>query len=253
MAKPLPILTFHSLEERRAATSFPPHLFQRSMARLHQAGYRTASLGEVAECLRTGRPFPDRVVAITFDDGYQTVYTQALPVLQRYGLSATVFLTTGPGPAAPPTGRLPSLGGRAMLAWEEIRHMHRLGIDVGAHTCTHPDLTRLPPAQAEAEICRSQAIVEEVLGAPVVSFAYPYGLYDERSRDIVRQRFACACSAALGLITARSDPYALARIDTYYLGTDRLWGLVQTGLFPWYIRARSLPRRVRRALFRKPG
>jgi peptidoglycan/xylan/chitin deacetylase (PgdA/CDA1 family) len=253
VADTLPILTFHALEERRSATSFPPQLFRRGLARLHQAGYRTTNLVEVVECLRAGLPFPDRALVITFDDGYQTVYTEALPVLQRYGMSATVFLTTGLGPNAAPTGRLPSLGGRTMLAWDEIRHMHRQGIDLGAHTCTHPDLTRLSPSQVEAEIGRSQAIVEDALGAPVACFAYPYGLHDERSRDILQQRFACACSAALGLITARSDPYALQRVDTYYLGTDRLLGLIQTRLFPWYVRACSVPRRVRRALSRKPG
>ena len=254
MANTLPILTFHTLEERRSTISFPPQLFQRGLARLHQAGYRTISLLEAVEHLRGKRPFPERALVITFDDGYQTVYFHALPVLQRYGMSATVFLTTGPGQPAPPAGRLPSLGGRTMLAWDEIRQMHRQGFDFGAHTCTHPDLTRLPPVQAEAEICRSKAIVEDTLGAAVVCFAYPYGCHDEQLRDnTVQQHFACACTDTLGLITTHSDPYTLDRIDTYYLRTDRLFGLMQTRLFPWYVRACSMPRRVRRAVFPRPG
>jgi peptidoglycan/xylan/chitin deacetylase (PgdA/CDA1 family) len=248
MATTLPILTFHTLEERRAVISVPPQLFQRGMACLHQAGYQTMSLLEAVEYLHGGLPFPDQALVITFDDGYKTVYDYAFPVLQRYGMSATVFLTVGPGHTASPAGRLPSLEGRTMLAWDEIRQMHCHGIDFGAHSCTHPDLTRLPPLQVEAEVCSSKAIIEDALSAPVVSFAYSYGRHDQRSRGIVQQHFACACSDTLGLITTRSDIYALERVDTYYLRTDRHFELMRTRLFPWYIRACSVPRRLRRAV-----
>jgi peptidoglycan/xylan/chitin deacetylase (PgdA/CDA1 family) len=251
MADTLPILTFHTLEERRSAISFPPQLFRR--AGLHQARYRTMSLLEAVDYLRGGRPFPDRALVITFDDGYRTVHDQAFPVLQRYGMSATVFLAVGSGHTTSPAGRLSSLEGRPMLAWDEIRQMHRQGIDFGAHTCTHRDLTRLPVVEVEAEVRSSKTIIEDALGAPVACFAYPYGRHDQQSREIVRQHAACACSDTLGLITARSDPYTLERVDACYLRTDWLFGLMQTGLFPWYIRARSVPRRVRRAVFPRPG
>jgi len=254
LAASLPVLTFHALDSVDPAgrwpsvISFSPRAFQRGMARLHEGGYRALGLPEVVACLRRGAPFPDRSFAVTFDDGYQTVYTEAIPVLQRYGLSATVFLTVGEKGPVNPSDRLPSLQGRTMLTWHEIGEMQQWGITFGAHTLTHPDLTRLSVDRVEAEVCDSKAIIEDALGAPVPCFAYPYGRYDKRSREIVRQHFACACSDRLGLITAGSDPYALERVDAYYLRTDRLFDVMLTGLFPWYIRGRSIPRRIWRAL-----
>ncbi len=185
---------------------------------------------------------------ITFDDGYQSVYDEAFPVLQRYGTPATVFLTVGEKWAAQPGVRLPGLEGRSMLSWQEIREMQRSGITFGAHTLTHPDLTRLPAERVESEICESKAIIEDALSAPVTCFAYPFGRYDRQSCEIVRQHFASACSDTLGLVTADSDRYALERVDAYYLRTDRSFDVVLTRLFPWYIRVRSIPRRIRRAL-----
>ncbi|HYY15428.1 MAG TPA: polysaccharide deacetylase family protein [Gammaproteobacteria bacterium] len=248
MAASFPALTFHTLEDQPSVIAFSPRLFQRGIARLHERGYRTVSLLEAMDCLRRRIPFPDRSFVITFDDGYQTVYDVAFPVLQRYGMSATVFLTVGEKGTAKPAGRLPSLSGRSMLSWHEIREMQRWGIAFGAHICTHPDLTHLPSVQIEAEVCDSKTIIEDVLSAPVACFAYPYGRYDGRSRDLVRQYFACACSDKLGLIAGDSDLYALERIDAYYLRSDALFGAMSTKLFPWYIRARSIPRRIRRTI-----
>ena len=139
-----------------------------------------------------------------------------------------------------------------MLSWPEVREMHRSGIDFGAHTLTHPDLTRLPRGRAETEICESRRVLEAKLGAPVRAFSYPYGRCDSRVRLIVEQHFDCACSDRLGLITAQSDPCALERVDAYYLRTDGLFDLMLTGAFPWYIWARSIPRRLRRVLRRDP-
>lgn len=247
-ADSLTILTFHSLDNGTSVTSFPVRVFRRGMIRLYENGYRTLSLVEAADCLRQGKLFPDRSLVITFDDGYKTVYDEAFPVLQRYGMSATVFLTLGEKRAAKPDDRLPPFEGRPMLSWNEIREMQEWGIHFGAHTLTHPDLTRLPPDRVETEICESKKIIEDALGDSVACFAYPYGLYDDLSLRIARQHFACACSDTLGLITPDSDPYALERVDAAYLRTDWLFDIVSTGLFPWYIRARSIPSRVRRAV-----
>jgi peptidoglycan/xylan/chitin deacetylase (PgdA/CDA1 family) len=135
-----------------------------------------------------------------------------------------------------------------MLAWHEIREMHDWGIDFGAHTLTHPDLTSLSLDRVEAEIRGSKEIVEDALGGQVECFAYPYGRHDRPSREIVRQHFACACSDRLGLARGGSDPYALERVDAYYLRSDRLFGVMLTGWLPWYLGARRIPRRIRRLL-----
>lgn len=206
------------------------------------------NLVQFATYLRTGQPFPERSFVVTFDDGYRSVYDHAFPVLQRYGFSATVFLTTGETATQTEALRLPSLCGRFMLSWGEIKEMHRWGIQFGAHTLTHPDLTQLPLNRIEIEVFESKAIIENALGVPVSCFAYPYGRYNNYVREIIRHRFACACSDKLGLIDQESDPYALERVDAYYLRGPRSFQILPTRLFPWYIRARNVPRRMRRTL-----
>jgi len=244
----LPILTFHSLDDQGNVISFSPAVFRRAMGKLHENGYRTLTLTDAVMTLRHSRPLPDHSFVITFDDGYHSVYQQALPVLREYGMCATVFLTVGETATTESTSRLPALGGRSMLSWGEIREMAKYGFEFGAHTLTHPDLTRLPTDRVAAEICRSKTIVEEQLGSSVTCFAYPYGRYDRRSREIVRQHFGCACSDKLGLTTKESDIYALERVDAYYLRSDRLFDVMLTRSFPWYIAARSIPRWIRRAI-----
>ena len=240
----LPILTFHALDDRSAAGAFAPPVFRRGVERLRAGGYRTVGLGDVAERVRQGLDLPPAAVVITFDDGYRSVYEQAFPVLQAHDMTATVFLTVGPPGAG--GDRLPSFEHRPMLSWTEIREMQRAGITFGAHTLTHPDLTELPEPQVETEMRASKAMIEDRLGTSVPCFAYPYGRYDERSHALARRLFTCACSDALGLVSARSDRWALERVDTYYLRTDRRFAVVLTRWLPHYLRMLNVPRRLRR-------
>lgn len=248
MAKTIPILTFHALDDQPSVISFPPELFERAMGHLHDRGYQTLHLPEIIERVSRGLSFPERSFGITFDDGYRSVYDRAFLILRRYDFSATVFLTVAQAGSWIDSDRSPPMCDRTMLSWGEIREMQRYGIDFGAHTLTHPDLTRLSLKQAEREICESKAIIEEALGISVLSFAYPYGRYDDRCREIVMRHYVCACSDRLGMVDTRTDLYCLERVDTAYLRTERLFGLMSSVLFPMYIKARNVPRRFRRAV-----
>jgi peptidoglycan/xylan/chitin deacetylase (PgdA/CDA1 family) len=247
MASNLSILTFHDISPRQSVISITPEVFRKGIANLHEKGYRTLSLMVITDCLNRGRPFPDHSFLITFDDGYRSVYEKAFPVLQDYCMNATVFITVGETTKSGSGDRLLSQMGQTMLNWNEIREMHSYGFDFGAHTLTHPDLKSLPLEQAEHEISQSKTVIEDALGYPVSSFAYPFGRYNRQVYNIVKQLFSCSVSDKLGLITVRSDRYALERVDTFYLRTARSFNLITTGLFPWYIRARNIPRSIRRA------
>lgn len=251
MSAALPVLTFHALDDVESVISFAPGLFRQGMAMLHEHGYRTIPLAEAVVLLRQRQPFPDRTFVLTFDDGFQSVYGEAFPVLEQYGLSATVFLTVGAGDVQQSGARLPRLEGREMLSWGEIREMQQGGIEFGAHTLTHPDLTRMSAEQVASEMSDSKDRIENVLGTAVTSFAYPFGRHDAQSRGIAEQYFNCACADTLGLLSSRSQPFALERVDAYYLRTMRLFALMVTGLFPWYVVARNIPREVRRSLSRR--
>jgi peptidoglycan/xylan/chitin deacetylase (PgdA/CDA1 family) len=248
MTPRLPILTFHALDDLPSVTSFPPKLFRLALTKLHENGYRTISLLEAVDCLRMKKSFPQKSFVITFDDGYETVYKVAFPILQNYDMSATIFLTVGENGSRKIGERLPSLEGRSMLNWYEIQEMKRWGIEFGAHTLTHPDLTRLPRDRMVMEICDSKKIIENNLSTPISCFAYPYGRYNDSVRELVQQHFASASSDKLGFITENSELYSLERVDAYYLRTDKLFDLMLTRWFPWYIWACSIPRWIRRTV-----
>jgi peptidoglycan/xylan/chitin deacetylase (PgdA/CDA1 family) len=243
----LPVITFHAIDDSSSVIAYEPRTFRATMASLHDTGHRALPLLQALDCLNRGMPFPDRSFVITFDDGFESVYSEAFPLLQQYGWPATVFLTVGAHGTRSRTERLPSLDGRQMLSWVEAAEMLRGGVTFGAHTLTHPDLTRLPASRVEVEVRESKSIIEDALATRVAAFAYPFGRHDGRCREIVRDHFACACADTLGLLRPRSDPHAMERVDAYYLRSERLFAILPTRWFPLYVRACAVPRGLRRA------
>ena len=131
MAGRLPILTFHALDAQADAIAFAPERFERGLETLHERGCRSISLTDAAELVRAGRAFPDNAFVLTFDDGYRSVYEHGLPVLQRLGLTATVFVPAGADGCPPP------MEGREMLDVDGIRALRSAGLHIGAHTTSH--------------------------------------------------------------------------------------------------------------------
>jgi peptidoglycan/xylan/chitin deacetylase (PgdA/CDA1 family) len=253
MTKRIPILTFHDISENSDVISLSSNIFRRCMERLSMKGYRSLGLIEAIGLLKSGLPFPDKHLVITFDDGYLSVYQNAFPELARNQMSTTVFLTTGVKAKAHPKSRLPELEGKPMLNWMEIREMCRSGFHFGSHTLTHPDLTRISTAQCRSEILDSKGLIEDSIGFELSTFAYPYGRFNQKVREIVRRHFACACSDKLGLVTGKSDLFGLERVDAYYLKSDRLFDLITTRIFPLYIKGIGIPRKMRRILMEMVG
>jgi len=105
----------------------------------------------------------------------------------------------------------------------------------------------LPNERIKAEVSGSQQIIEDALGEQSTCFAYPYGSYNACVREIVRQHFMSAYSDTLGLAHVRSDIFAIERVDAYYLRSERSFSMISSRLFPWYIRARNIPRQIRRS------
>jgi peptidoglycan/xylan/chitin deacetylase (PgdA/CDA1 family) len=134
-------------------------------------------LRRAAGVRRDDRP----IVAITFDDGYADNYEFAFPLLQKYGLSATFFLTAGLIEKDRAVVERFCMLRRAAredvraLEWPQVREMQRAGMEIGAHTYSHVNLAWAKPACAEAEVRRSKAIIEDRLGVRVASMAYPFG------------------------------------------------------------------------------
>jgi peptidoglycan/xylan/chitin deacetylase (PgdA/CDA1 family) len=134
-----------------------------------------------------------------------------------------------------------------MLSWSQLENAARSGMEIGAHTRSHPDLTRVSAQTAEDEIRASRTEIEDRLGREVVSFAYPYGLFDVRSCDLVRRHFRVACTTVLGRAT-REPLHLLPRVDVYYLRSDAAFERAITGQLDTYLALRRLGRTVRSAL-----
>lgn len=249
----LPILTYHSLDDSGSVISVTPSVFAEQMRALHEAGIRTLSLPAATEALRGGR-VPAKVVVLTFDDGFENFYEHAYPVLRRYGFAATNFLVTdycgkdNSWPTQPA-----HVERRPLLRWAQVREMSEAGIAFGAHSRTHPDLTRVSSGEAEEEIVASKRAIEQFLERPVESFAYPYGAYDEAVKRLTAAHFPLACSTKLDFATPASDLLALERLDMYYLRHPRLFRRLLSGEVRTYIRLRRLAREVRPMLVGRFG
>ncbi|MGD9345972.1 MAG: polysaccharide deacetylase family protein [Candidatus Aminicenantes bacterium] len=250
MANSLPILTFHDIDDSSSAISFPPEIFQLMMREFAAEGYQTISLLQLGEYLSGSKPFPDRTLVITFDDGYESIYTEALPILDKYGMTATVFLVTGDRLGKDNLERLPALGGRKMLSWKNILELQNAGIDLGSHTLTHPDLMNLSVDIIDRELRESKKMIEKRLDRKIIAFAYPYGYHTRTVREIAKKYYSLACSGRLGLATMSSTPFALERIDMYYFRTAKMSQLLLSRLLPQYLRLRNIPRQLR-SLFRR--
>jgi peptidoglycan/xylan/chitin deacetylase (PgdA/CDA1 family) len=226
------------------------------MQYLRKSSFDVISLKEIATCIRENRSFPSRAVSITFDDGFKNVYDVAYPLLKEFGFQATVFLVPGycggnnrwagqsryAGFRFAQPKRIHTLD---LLSWDEIVEMADNGIDFGAHTMTHPDLSKLPLEQAAEEIANSKSIIQKHLGKDVLFFAYPYGRRTEAIKSVVKDQFYGACSTELSFVTLQSDIYALPRIDMYYFSRNNLFTWLGTSIFSYYIKCRNILRSLR--------
>ncbi len=203
------ILTYHSLDDSGSAISTPPAIFQRQMEFLAESGIRVVPLDRVFD-------HPGSL-AISFDDGFGNFADQALPALERYQLPATIFVVSRycgqmnnwPTQSAVNVPRLP------LLSWQELAALPPL-ISIGAHTATHPDLTRLTAEECEREMGECRNEIEQHLNRPAPWFAYPYGTSSPLVRAVAARRFDLAAGTSLRFLSPQSDRMDLPRIDTYY-------------------------------------
>jgi peptidoglycan/xylan/chitin deacetylase (PgdA/CDA1 family) len=229
---PMPILLYHSIA-RAAGHKFLPFIvrpddFAAQMSLLREFGCTPLTISQLAAAIQNpAAELPEYPVAITFDDGFADFYDEALPILQRFGFSATLYVATAY--VASQSRWLGALGegDRPMMTWEMLREARQAGVEIGAHSHTHTELDILDEASAFEEIQQPKTLLEDRLGAEVASFAYPYGYHSERTMALVQGAgYQSACAVNQALSFRGDNVFALSRITVYvdtHLADLRKW------------------------------
>lgn len=205
------ILYYHRIEDEAHRSCVRPAAFAAQMSLLRSEGYHVLPLRQIRRHLDQHAPFPERSVVVTLDDGFADNFRNALPVLLREGIPATVFLTAGYiGEAELPVLR--DRRGITPLTWEEVRAMAEAGVELGAHTLTHASLPALDDESLRREVQGSRDRIEAETGLRPSSFCYPRGHFDERVKRAVRAAgFELACTTLPGCVTPDTHPFSLRR------------------------------------------
>lgn len=240
------ILMYHSISDGAGPTCIAPTIFRDHLAILADCGYAPVSPGALAAWMAGEASLPRRPVVLTFDDGFADFATAAFPALQAHNWTATVFLPTahigGTDAWEPHTPRCPA---RALLSWDTVAELARMGIEFGAHGVTHTDLTTLPPAVVREEIVQCKRRLEECTGCPVTSFAPPYGRTNTAVCTEIRQHYRVAVGTTLARTRRTSDMYNLPRIEMWYFRDPRRWRAYLEGRARGYFVVRQALRHVR--------
>jgi peptidoglycan/xylan/chitin deacetylase (PgdA/CDA1 family) len=188
-----PVLMYHAVThvpDDPNDVCVSPERFEAQMLHLQRRGLRGVTMKELTRAVRRGSA--RGLVGLTFDDGYEDFLHTALPVLEEFGFTATVFVLGG------------MLGGEN--SWDEgprirlldaggVREAAARGAEIGAHGMRHLSLPGLDPQSLHEEVEAGRRILGEVLGGPVEGFCYPYGDLDEQAVRAVREAgytYACA-------------------------------------------------------------
>jgi len=213
----VPILMYHSVadhpnEETRPHSVRPSDLDEQ-LAYLSDSGFTPLTLGDLVASLNknNGRSMPAKPIVLTFDDGYADFHSHALPMLDRYQFPATVFLTSGWVADAGDDAAGRPLDD--MLTWSQAREAAQTGIEIGGHSHSHPQLDQLRTDELRQELRKNKALLEDMIGTPVATMAYPYGYSSARVRREVRKAgYFAACAVNNSIAADRHDMLAIPRL-----------------------------------------
>ena len=249
----VPVLMYHGIRAELTGkgayfeVNTSPRTFDAQMRYLYEKGYRTITLDEA---LRAPGDGPDeRRVVITFDDGFEDFYTQACPILGRYGFTATMFVVSGFAGSASTAA-----SGSRFMTWGQVREIRSLGMTIGSHTVSHPELWRLPQQELWQDLKRSKEDIEDALGGSIQSFSHPFAFpeqdtsYVKTLRSMLEQcGYGNGVSTIIGTVGPDQSKYYLPRLPVNEYDDERLFRAKLEGAYDWLHLAqrayKSLPKR----------
>lgn len=202
----VPVFAYHRVDETipkdpigNELTVTPAQL-EEELRYLQARGVRTLTASELVERLARGEP-TDHAAVLTFDDGYLDAWTQALPLLRKYGAKATFYVIKD------------TIGTPNHLTWADIRDLQRAGMEIGAHGTDHLDLSRMKPDEQTTQVQRCLDAIERYTGVRPKTYAYPSGQYNAATLAIMKAAgLEAAFTMRYGLVHSLGKPYQMPRV-----------------------------------------
>ena len=223
------VLMYHSISspvpEHESGFVCAKKKFDAHIKALIKKGFYFASIDEVQLHILDKKQLPEKSVLITFDDGYMDNYTNAFPILKKYNIPAIIFLVAG---LIGKTNQW--LSGkqwttRKLLTWEQIEEMMNNGVSFGCHSLTHKRLTELNYEEQKKELTESKLLLEDHLGRVINFVAYPYGIYDKNTLNLVKETgYLLGFSTHSGFNSQSVDPLIIRRLEVN--GNDSVQKLI---------------------------
>lgn len=212
------ILAYHAIDHGPGPLCIAPSAFASVVEVFAHSGYRSLTVRQLIDHISSHGRIPQRSVTFTFDDGYESVYRNALPILSAHEFTATVFPVTahlgGLNHWDKGLGWVPDL---AIMGVDHLDDLLAAGWEAGAHTHTHPSLPDLSTAAIEKELERSEDLLSTIAGDVPASFAYPYGRHDARVRRVVAGRYRIALGVGASAFRIGDAWERAPRIEGWYV------------------------------------
>lgn len=204
----IPILMYHEIDTPSGPWKelyVEPETFAQQLDWLGTNGYSTVGLADVYDHWFKEKPLPEKPIVLSFDDGYRSMYDTVLPLLLAREMQATFFLY--PSKFNTPTGLTP----------EMVADLANNGMEIGSHTSTHKDLTKISANQLEKELVDSKNYLQEVTGKPIDFLCYPAGRFNEQViQESKKAGYLAAVTTQMGKAKNKQDPFQWKRIRINY-------------------------------------
>jgi peptidoglycan/xylan/chitin deacetylase (PgdA/CDA1 family)/Tfp pilus assembly protein PilF len=189
----IPILMYHEISNFNNQWSVTPENFKNQMRFLNENGYKTCSMTQLHEFLKRDQTLDNKYIVITFDDGRESVHTNALPILKQFNFTATLYLV----PSWIEKIGIPQEESYSnFLNWQQIKELQQEGFEMGSHSHSHANLTKIDDLQSE--LLLAQQAIKTNLGSKVEHFCYPYGKYNQTILPEINQYYLTSVTVNKG-------------------------------------------------------
>lgn len=209
----LPIILYHYVEvvkddkdTIRKSLNINPYIFEKQLKDLKDHNYKTYFVKDIPGIFKGKVPYTTKSVILTFDDGYEDFYTDAFPLLKKYNTKATLYVVHS------------FIGQKGFLNKEQLSEIIKSGlVEIGSHAVNHINMAAIAPEHAKWQIFQSKTLLEELLKIKIDTFAYPYGGFDEKTSQFVKEAsYSAAVSVVPGSYQSKDVLFFLPR---YRAGT----------------------------------